>query len=50
MDLMASFLKFPEQGSAIGRLVVGYGELEFFYAVRRPVPSQLFLVFALSRS
>src|ERR1700687_456425 len=33
MELMASFLKFPVEGATIGRLVVGYGELEFFYAV-----------------
>src|ERR1700694_71644 len=32
MKLMASFFKFPVEGATIGRLVVGYGELEFFYA------------------
>jgi hypothetical protein len=32
MPLMPAFLRYPKEAAIIGRLVAGYGELEYVYA------------------
>ena len=33
MALMPAFLRFPVEAAIIGRLVTGYGEIEYLYAM-----------------
>jgi hypothetical protein len=33
MALMPAFLRFPVEGAIIGRLLTGYGEIEYLYAM-----------------